>query len=79
MTTLYEALKAANIDTEHHESDLYVPSTPKTRELLAKFDKTHATTFHPQLKRMQMVAGTWFDVPFAYDPFWAAVARRLSP
>ena len=68
--TLYETLKAAGIETDHHESDLYFPYSAKSRAILAEFpikEKIH-TTFRSSIKPH----ATWIEVPFAFDPFWNA-------
>ncbi len=65
--TLYEAMKAADIETDHHESDLYVPASDAARKVLEDFpeQKAQSSTFVDDLtKRL------WIDIPFAYDPFW---------
>ena len=72
MKTLYKALKDAGIETAAHESDLYFPVTPETRAILKRFpiQQWNATVFtneaHPN------IGERWFDVPFAYDPYWQA-------
>ena len=35
--SLFEAVQAAGIEHDHHETDLYLPSTPEARALLACF------------------------------------------
>lgn len=60
---LLDEIKAAGIEYDHHESDLYLPGTAEARAILARYP-THAkiaTTFIDQR------TGTpWIDVPFAY-------------
>jgi hypothetical protein len=70
--TLYESLKAAGIETDCHESDLYFPVTDESREILARYplQKSNATTFTNQAP--PHVGERWYDVPFSYDPFWTA-------
>lgn len=63
--TIYEELLAAGIQVSNHESDLYCPVTPESRALVRKH-KLMVTTFINQVE-----GGTWYDIPFAYDPFWA--------
>lgn len=70
--TIYQKLLAAGCTVEGHESDLYTPATDAATALL--FDhRQGVTTFKGSDGRL------WFDVPFAFDPFWAnrfpAVAR----
>jgi hypothetical protein len=69
--TLYEELAAANIATANHESDLYFPRSPASIAILAKYPlkQSNATTFINQAPPHK--GETWFNVPFAFDPFWA--------
>ena len=62
--SLYTDLIDAGIPVSNWQSDLYCPVTPLTRELIKKHDK-RATTFKNQVE-----GGLWYDVPFAFDPFW---------
>jgi hypothetical protein len=70
MKTLYQTLKEAGIETDSHESDLYFPVTDASREILSRFplQKSNATTFSNEAP--PHVGERWYDVPFAYDPFW---------
>lgn len=73
--SLYQKLRDAGATLDHHESDLYVLATPETREILREWrtEQKHAgvayTTFQSEGK-------TWFDVPFAHEPFWEKKSRR---
>jgi len=69
--TLFEALTAAGIPTDHHESDLYFPVTPTSTAILAQYPawKASATTFVIQPEHADR-GQLWYDVPFAYDPYW---------
>jgi hypothetical protein len=68
--SLYEALKAAGIQTGSHESDLYFPASPEALAILNRYPlkKGNATRFTNQAA--PNVGERWVDVPFAYDPFW---------
>lgn len=69
---IYGQAKALGVEIDHHESDLYLPVTPETRELIAKYKfKSNVTTFVSQIDKT-----LWYDVPFAYLPFWE---RRTRP
>jgi hypothetical protein len=70
--SLYTDLKAAGIPTAAHESDLYFPATPQALEILAKYplQESNATRFTNQAP--PNVCEQWIDVPFSYDPYWAA-------
>lgn len=64
--TIYEALQAANVPMENHLSDLYCPVTPFTAELVRQY-RINVTVFTSPVD-----GGLWYDIPFAYEPYWAA-------
>jgi hypothetical protein len=71
---LYEQCQAAGIETDHHESDLYIPVTEATMALIKAYEfKTNVTTFISQIDKK-----LWYDVPFGYMPFWEKTARRAK-
>jgi hypothetical protein len=65
--TIFQAFKAANIQTDNHESDLYVEVTAESTAILLKFPIhfKNATRF-----RSQIDGKLNYDIPFAYEPFW---------
>lgn len=68
MTNIYKRAIAAGIPTENHCSDLYLPVTEETRRLVREYDhKKNVTAF-----RSQCDGRIWYDIPFAYSPFWEA-------
>lgn len=73
--SLYDDVIAAGIQHASHYSDLYLPSTPEVRALLAKHgikvNGHSASTFTNQVE-----GGTWIDVPFRFDPYWATRTNR---
>ncbi len=62
--SLYYDCVELDIPTDHHASDLYIPVTAQTQELVKKHGH-RATMFTSQIDGKM-----WFDVPFAYLPFW---------
>lgn len=62
--TLREQLQAAGLQTDTHESDLYVEATRKAREIVLASGRT-CTTFIDQIS-----GKPWLDVPFANEAFW---------
>lgn len=71
--TLYQALVSAGVPVDNHESDLYFQATKAALDVLKDFptQQKNARTFvHRQLAQL------WVDVPFAYDPWWEARAKR---
>jgi hypothetical protein len=66
--TLYEELVAAGCEIDNHESDLYVAVGKASRPIIERYcwvDKTHSCTLFTGNDGRQ-----WWDVPFAFDPFW---------
>ena len=69
---IYEAIKAAGIETDHNESDLYAPVNEFTEKLVAVYaHKSNVTRFKSLDGKM------WFNIPFAYTPFWDKVDARI--
>lgn len=70
--SLYRDLLEAGIEVDNHASDLYFPITPQSTVLLQRYPvlRQNATTFTNQITQTR-----WYDVPFAYDPFWENVER----
>jgi len=64
--TIYEDLLQNGITIDCHESDLYFPSTDKSKEILNR---------HPEVKHYTMFQDSidtklWIEIPFGYIPFW---------
>lgn len=84
---IHEEAKKLGVEIDHHESDLYIPITPETTELVKRYkSRSNVTTFtettlpdrkpcvccgHVSNKRTPIRA--WYDIPFAYQPFWDKV------
>lgn len=74
MTSIYSqavnALPASDID--HHESDLYIRKTPTSEKLIAQYPYQNiVNTF-----RCAIEHDVWYEIPFAYDPFWEERSRK---
>ncbi len=67
--SIYEAMQAAGIKTDSHESDLYAEDTPAARAVLIAHGSVSVSRFFSQIDRH-----IWIDIPFSYDPFWDAAA-----
>lgn len=73
-TELYHIILARHIPHDHHESDLYIPVTEETRALIRQYQfRSNVTTFISNIEKTP-----WYDVPFAYLPFWEKVQRRAA-
>lgn len=76
--SLYAEIVASGIQHDNHESDLYFPATEKSREILKRWpiSSKNAETFRNQ--RPPNVGELWFDVPFAYLPYWEAKQKGVK-
>ena len=64
--TIYDQMLAAGVQINNHESDLYVPVTPETTAIVNGYEfKSNVTRFTSNIDKKQ-----WYDIPFAYSPFW---------
>ena len=61
-----EQLPAEHIDHTSYGSDLYLKVTPASKKLLENFEGGR----YVQTFRDQIDGELWFDIPFAYIPFW---------
>ena len=69
-TTLWAEVQSRGIEHANHESDLYLPATDEVREILKRFPEHKPTTF-----LNQVTGTTWFDIPFAFLPWWEKRAK----
>jgi hypothetical protein len=66
--SVYNAMIAAGVPTDSHESDLYVPVTPTSMAILNRLARpVNVTTFTSRID-----GALWYDIPFAYTPWWDA-------
>ena len=64
--SIYEKMIEAGIIPEHHCSDMYVRVTAKTKEIVNEYEhKDNVRIFSDSVD-----GKAWYDIPFAYDPFW---------
>lgn len=69
---IYQAAKMLGVEIASHESDLYLPVNEVTRQLVAQHPhKENVTTFTNQIDGKR-----WYDIPFAYLPFWEKKNRK---
>ena len=62
--SLYAECVKRGIPAHNHESDLYIPITEETRALVKHFKKS------AEVFKNQVEGGLWYDVPFAFVPWW---------
>ena len=79
MKTIYERAKAAGLEIDSHESDLYLKDTLKAREIVREWESeskrrvSFITYFHSEIDNAQ-----WMDIPFAFDPFWSEKGEQSA-
>jgi len=72
ITEMYPEIKKRKIEHDNHASDLYVPVTKETLQLVEQYAfKRNVTTFKDQTS-----GGRWFDIPFAFTPWWKDKGRK---
>lgn len=67
--TLYLDLVNAECEIDNHESDLHVKVTSKSAWIVHDYATAAIEVFKSN-------GEDWFDVPFAYDPFWHRFDNR---
>jgi len=70
--SLYTDLIAAGVPVDNHESDLYCLASDEARRLIVAHNM-RGTSFLSAFD-----GRVWFDVPFAYDPWWEARTVTLE-
>lgn len=65
--SIYQKMKDAGVEIDHHRSDLYVPVNEVTTGIL----RGHGSMFDIASKfRSNFDNSLWYDIPFAFDPYW---------
>lgn len=64
--SIYQILKQAKVPLDSHESDLYAQCSDKSKELLKNYEFLDSV----KVFRSQVDKKLWYEIPFAYDPFW---------
>jgi hypothetical protein len=66
--TIYDQLVAAGVPLDSHESDLYAKLTEASTAIIRAYpSRDNVRTFVHQVDHT-----VWYDIPFAYLPFWEA-------
>ena len=71
--SLYRRFIAGGIPPEeidHHYSDLYVKVSLKSKSILEEFMQTSPIRCFVEHFKANDGSGWWYDIAFAYDPFW---------
>ena len=68
---LYRKLLDFGVKVNSHESDLYAIVCPESESLINQYEhKENVRRFTSNIDGKQ-----WFDIPFAYAPFWDRRAK----
>ena len=73
LKSLYPRLVEAGCEIDHHESDLYVKATPQARAIILAWEAETGIKNRETFKSA-IDGSPWYDIPFAYDPFWSKKA-----
>jgi len=69
---IHDEAKQLGVEIANHQSDLYIPVTPGTIALVSQYKfKNIVKTFISRIDKK-----LWYDIPFAYTPFWDKVQRE---
>ena len=72
--TIYQQMKAAGVPMDSHQSDLYAKVTDESRAIVDAYEfKANVKTF---TSTYAYGPGLWYDIPFAFDPFWQNKERK---
>lgn len=67
--SIHQQLLGAGVELDSHESDLYAKVGPESTRIIE--ESGHSSSMFQSEVDGQM----WYDLPFAYDPFWRAKQR----
>jgi hypothetical protein len=73
--TLYEELTAAGCLIDHHQSDLYVKCSDKAETIILYHCLLPNSNLTYSQFRSNIDGSLWYDISFAYDPFFNKPAR----
>jgi hypothetical protein len=77
--TLHEKLVAAGCEIGNHESDLHVKVSEEAIITIVEHALFCDSTMKMPAKFVSNIDGSlWYDIPFAYDPFFNKPAKATS-
>ena len=75
MASIYQQVIEAGIEHDHHESDLYIPVNDQTKKIVHSYEfKRNVTMFASKID-----GKPWFNIPFAFQPFWDSKQTGKRP
>jgi len=72
---IYQQLMDAGVELDHHESDLYAKVTPESTAIIKNYRMKDNVTVFTNKKDNK----PWYDIPFAFTPFWDKKQRNSEP
>ena len=69
IVSLYEKLRMAGCQIDHHESDLYVKATNAAKGTIKDAQREEPSILMEHF-RSELDKELWICVPFHYAPFW---------
>lgn len=76
--SLYGDLLAAGVPLDSHESDLYAQDKPETRAILAHWPVQAKLALPFWTVARDGTEEKWWDIPFAFLPWWEARAKARA-
>lgn len=70
--TLYQKCLAHKIETDHYESTLYIEAGEIANRLVLEYANKFPSCINSF--RCRVTGNRWWEIGFAYDPFWQAQA-----
>lgn len=71
---IYQQLLALGVPLDHHYSDLYAKKTAGSEAVIVSYEFANSVrTF-----RNQQDGEIWYDIPFAYSPYWEKRLGRIG-
>jgi len=70
MKHIYEQLKEAGVEIDHHESDLYCPVNDVSTAIIENWKKERRLSACVSRFINRNDGKAWYDLAFAYLPFW---------
>lgn len=69
--SIYEEMRRAGVELSSHESDLYARVCDESRHIVENYEFRESV----QIFSSQIDGMLWYDIPFAFDPFWDRIAK----
>jgi hypothetical protein len=74
MLPIYHALKNIGAEIDNHYSDLHVKADPKVVAVLSEYKMAKKT----KVFRSRIDGSLWYEIPFAFLPWWEKQEERSS-